>query len=136
MRDVLMTNGCRVVRTICVASLVTGLMSASVRAQQPPSDSPDAEHLQRIRVALTQPLVTTGAPSLFDGTAPVERHLGFLTFLPPDTRGEFIRVGVPIGAIVSRTTHALAAAQRHRAEKAAHDDVARVVAALEKSQIK
>jgi hypothetical protein len=131
-----MTNAFRVVRTICVASLVTGLMGASVQAQ-PPSDSPDAEFLQRIRAALAQDqLVTIGAPSLFDGTTPVERHFGFLTFLPPDTPGEFVRVRVPIGALVSRAAHSAAAAQHHRAERSAHDEVIHVVAALQKPPTK
>jgi hypothetical protein len=133
---VLMTSGIRVVRAIGMASLAGGLIGASVQAQQM-SDSSDAELLLRVRAALTQQqLVTTGAPSLFDGTRPVERQFGFLTFLPPDTPGEFVRVRVPIGAIVGRAAHSVAAAQRHRSESAAHDDVLRVVAALQKPPTK
>jgi hypothetical protein len=131
-----MTHGVRFVRTIGVLTVLIGSMSPSVQAQQP-SDSPDPEFLQRIRAALTQPqLVTTGAPWLFDGTRPDGRKFGVLTFLPPDTSGEFVRVKVPIGALVGRVAHAVAVSRHHREEQSAHDDVARVVAALEKPQTK
>jgi hypothetical protein len=134
--DLLMTNGFRVVRTVGVLSVLIGSMSPSVQAQQP-SDSSDPATLQKIRTALTQPqLVTTGAPSLFDGTRPDGRQFGVLTFLPPDTPGEFIRVRVPVGALVSRAAHSAAAAQHRRAEKSAHDDVIHVAAALQKPPTK
>lgn len=132
--NLFMTHGLRFVRTVGVLSVLIGSMSPSVQAQQP-SDSPDTEFLQRIRAALTQPqLVTTGAGSLFEGMRPDWRQFGVLTFLPPDTSGEFIRVRVPIGALVGRAAHAVAVSRHHREEQSAHDDVARVVAALEKHQ--
>ena len=62
--------------------------------------------------------------------------LGILTFTEPNIPGEFVSVGVPIGDLVSRVAHSMAAAQYRRAEKAAHDEVAEVVAELQKATTK
>jgi hypothetical protein len=131
-----MTGALRVVRALSLVSLVMGLMRTSVLGQEQPN-SMASESLERIHAALARPqLVTTGAPSLFDGTKPDERHFGGLTFLPPDTAGEFVRVRVPVGAIVSRAARSVAASQHHRAETSAHDDVVRALAAWQQAQAK
>jgi hypothetical protein len=51
-----------------------------------------------------------------------------LTFLPPDTPGEFVRVAFPVGALVSHAVHSTSAARRGHAEKRAHAEVARALA--------
>jgi hypothetical protein len=57
-----------------------------------------------------------------------DRKLGFLTLVPPTTAGEMIRVRIPIGELVSRTTHAINEARRKRAERAARKEIARSLA--------
>src|SRR5579863_517051 len=86
------------------AMLIVVCCGAGPAAAQEPSaataaplDSP--ESLERIRVALgspQQPLVIDGS-SLFATDEPKTYHLGILTFLTPETRGEAVSVGVPIG---------------------------------------
>ena len=102
--------------------------AGSAAAQQPsaataaPLDSP--ESLERIRVGLAnpqQPLVIDGSSLLTTTDEPKTYHLGMLTFLTPETRGEAVSVGVPIGEIVMKVPHAISAARHRHAEKAAQD---------------
>jgi hypothetical protein len=125
-------SAARVIRMVFVSALVVGPMAASVRGQQQ-SNPTDPESLIRIRAALAQQLVTTGSPSLFGPTVHDEWHLGVFTLLPPDTPGEFIRIRVPIGALVVRAAHSVAASQHRHAEESAHDEVVRALAALQKA---
>src|SRR5882724_2433181 len=112
-----------------------GRMGASVRGQQQ-SNPTDSESLIRLRAALAQQLVTTGSPSLLGSTVHDEWHLGVFTLLPPDTPGEFIRVRVPIGALVARASRSVAASQHRHAEESAHDEVVRALATLQKAPAK
>jgi hypothetical protein len=120
------------VRMVLLLGLVVGWMGASVRGQQQ-SNPTDSESLIRIRAALTQQLVTTGSPSLFGPAVHDEWHVGVFTLLPPNAPGEFIRVRVPIGALVVRAAHSVAASQHRRAEESAHDEVVRALATLQKA---
>ena len=99
----------------------------SVHAQQ--SDPPAS--LERVRVALQRPQTLGGA---LIPPEPEERRLGPLTFAPPETRGEFVRVRVPVGALAGRLTHSISAARHRRAERAARVEVARVAVELPKAQ--
>ena len=58
---------------------------------------------------------------------PDEWRLGILTFEPPRTKGEFVRVRVHVGALVSGVARSIVNTQRRRAEKAAREDVAKAL---------
>jgi hypothetical protein len=120
---------------ILSAMLITVSCGAgSAAAQQPsaaaaPTDSSDsADNLSRIRTALEAPppLVIDGT-TLFTTDEPKTYHLGMLTFLTPEARGEAVSVGVPIGELVMKVPHAVSAARRRHAEKAAKEEVARAL---------
>jgi hypothetical protein len=121
---------------IAVAAIVTG--AASVRAQQPESSaSVSSSSVERVRTGLqAQQAITSDGTGLFAPTKPDEFRLGLLTFVPPDATGQFISIRVPVGALASRAAHSIAAAQHRRAERAAGDEVAKVVAELQKAQPK
>lgn len=115
-----------------------------VLAQEPASNtSLSFTSIERIRAALeTQPpdtahLFTPGKPdSLFIerlSEQPVIFRLGVVTFVTP-TDGLFLDARVPVGDLVSRAVHFLAAAQHRRAEDAAHADVLKALAVFEKQQ--
>jgi hypothetical protein len=113
-----------------VAALLGGIHS--VWAQQP-EHSPAS--VERIRIALESPqppLSIDGVP-FFGPTKPDEAHWGVLTFVPPDSPGQFVSVRVPVGDLVSRAAHSVAAAQ-HRAEKAAHAEVVKALEEFERAQ--
>jgi hypothetical protein len=118
---------------VVLAALACPQNLTAVNAQDVSSPSSSAS-LERVRVALQQrepsPLIV--GPML--PIPPDERRFGILTFLPPDTRGEFVRVRVPIGALVSGAARSIATAQHHRAEKAAREDVASALEEFRKAQ--
>lgn len=119
----------RLVRAYAARIALIGALACPLtplHAQQ--SDSPPS--LERVRVALQRPQSLSGAVI---PPEPEERRLGPLTFAPPKTRGEFVRVRVPVGALVGRLTHSIAAAHHRRAERAAREEVARVRAELQKA---
>ena len=106
-----------------IAVLVGGVSALS--AQQPESDPASVE---RIRAALQS--AQQSSMNLVMPTKPGEFHWGVLTFVPPDTRGQFVAVRVPIGALASLAAHSITAAQHRHAEIAARAEVADVVAEL------
>jgi hypothetical protein len=119
----------RLVWRVLAVGLMTGVMGASVHGQQPPADAKDDESLNKIREAINRPaLVITGGPSLFEPGTHDQWHVGVLTFLPPDTAGEFLRVQVPIGALVMKPVRAIRKAQHDRAERLAHEEVLHALA--------
>jgi hypothetical protein len=128
-----------VARTLPVAIglIVAGV--SPVTAQQPASGVPaSSASVERIRVALQsprQPLDSDGLP-FFAPRRPDKFRLGALTFLPPDTPGQFVSISVPIGALASRAAHSITAAQHRRAEDAARDEVAKALAEFQKAQPK
>jgi hypothetical protein len=107
-------------RTIAAIAFlcVTAGPGTSLAGQQPPSS---ALSLERVRLALQSQAEIQIAPE-------PERKLGVLTLVPPTTRGEIVRVRVPIGELVSRAGHAISKARRNRAERAARDEVTRSLA--------
>jgi hypothetical protein len=114
-------------------ALVVG--GVSVRAQKP---EPSSASVERIRAALQsqqQPINSNGVP-LFAPSKPDEVHWGLLTFLPPDTPGQFVSIRVPVGDLVSRAAHSIAAAQHRRVENAAHAEVVKALAEFQQAQPK
>jgi hypothetical protein len=121
------------VRTLLVVviALVGGVAAVGAQESEPSSAS-----LARIRAALQspqQPITSDGVP-VFSPGKPDEFRLGTLTFLPPDTPGQAVSVRVPVGALVSRAAHALAAAQHRRAENAARNEVDKAFAEFQRAQ--
>ena len=103
-----------------------------VRAQE---SEPSSASLKRIRAALQNPqhLVSSDVP-LIAPSKQDEVQLGALTFVPPETAGQFVSIRVPVGAFASRAVHSLAAAQHRRAENAARDEVAKAFAEFQRTQ--
>ena len=65
------------------------------------------------------------------------RQFGILKLLPPDSRsGEFIRVSVPVGDLVTRGVRGVQAAQYRRAERKAREAVKRELSDFEARQRK
>lgn len=56
---------------------------------------------------------------------PGPRRFGPLTLLPPDARGEAIKVMMPVGEIAARAAHAVSNARYRRAERKAREAVRR-----------
>jgi hypothetical protein len=52
----------------------------------------------------------------------------------PETRGEFFRISVPIGALITGLARSVASTQRGRAEWEARDEVAKAVEDFRKAQ--
>lgn len=73
--------------------------------------------LARISVALQQ------SQSFMRGIDPIEaaepRTFGIFTFVRPELPGEFIRISVPVGELVSRAAKGVSAAMQRRQEQAA-----------------
>ena len=111
---------------VVIAALASPCFLTVVKAQQVAAPSSSASQ-ERIRVALQQ---RQPSPLIVGPMVPIPpdgRGFGILTFLPPDTRGEFVRVRVPIGALGRGVAHSMAATQHRRAERAAREDVARAL---------
>lgn len=89
-----------------------------------------------MRVALqsAQPSKIRGETPLFVAAAKEVWPLGILTIVPPESSGEFVRVRVPIGALIGRASDSIATAQHRRAEKAARDEVAKALAEFQRAQ--
>ena len=100
--------------------LVWVVCSAPLLAQE--RDRP----LERIRLALQQPLQITRRVDSVESAAP--KTFGIFTLVPPTAPGEIVRVSVPIGELVTRAFKSVAAANRRRHEAVARR---RVEAALE-----
>jgi hypothetical protein len=119
---------------VVITALVGGVMS--VRAQQ---SEPSSVSLERIRAALQSPqpiTITSDGVPLLVPIKPDEFRLGVLTFVPPDTPSQFVSIRVPVGALASRAAHSIAAAQHRRAERAAHNEVAKALADFQEAQPK
>jgi hypothetical protein len=118
---------------VVIAALACSYALTVVEAQEVNSPS-SSTSLERVRVALQQressPLIVGPMIPL----SPDEWRFGILTFLTPDTRGEFVRVRVPIGAPVGGVAHSIAATRHHGAEKTAREDVAKALEEFRKAQ--
>lgn len=119
-----------------IAFGLVSLCGPSTRAQQ--ADSSSTASLQRMRVALQsaqESKIRGDAPLFVPGVKEVW-PLGILTIVPPESSGEFVRVRVPVGALISRVSHSIATAQHRRAEKAARAEVAKALAEFHRAQSK
>ena len=97
-------------------------MVTPVWAQQPESSS----SLQRIRVSLQNPPVQSRLSTPLWGE-PGRRRIGILTLIPPEHRGEMVRVSLPVGDLVTRAVRGIGAAKHRRAERKAREEVQRVM---------
>jgi hypothetical protein len=105
-------------RHLACSSMFFLLGTAAAAAQQVST----AESLRTAIQQSSQPTVFTPAvPGWF---AP-RRDLGVLTLVQPTTRGEMIRVVVPIGDLVSRASRSVSRVSGSRAERRARERVAR-----------
>jgi hypothetical protein len=103
-------------RGLAAAVLVSSVCSATVLAQE------RDRSLERIALALQQPapIVWGVAPPV---ASPSPKKLGIFTLVPPVSRGELVRVSIPIGELVTRAFKSVAAANRRRREAAARREV-------------
>ena len=98
-------------RGFAAGILVSSLCSAPLQAQQ--RDRP----LERVSLALQQPSSLVRDVPLVEGVSPTK--VGIFTLVPPASRGEMIRVSIPVGELVTRGFKGLAAANHRRQETAA-----------------
>jgi len=123
----------RAYRVIVVAVLAYAGTTIGVRAQEATSP-PSAASLERVRVALKEQQPSPFIVGPMVPMPPDEWRFGILTFVPPATRGEFVRVRVPVGALASGVAHSMATTQRRRAEKTARGEVAKALEVFLKTQ--
>jgi len=101
-------------RGLAAGILVASVCSAPLLAQD------RDRSLDRITLALQQPslVVRDVAPVGMPTT-----RLGIFTLLPPTSRGEMIRVSIPVGELVMRAFRGVTAATQRRQEAAARSRV-------------
>ena len=98
---------------------------ATVWAQQPESSS-----LQRVRASLQNPPIQS-KPFTPLWSEPGPKRIGILTLTAPQHPGEFVRVSLPVGDLVTRAVRGVGAAKHRRAERKAREEVQRVMLAIE-----
>jgi hypothetical protein len=98
-------------RGLAAAILVSSLCSSPQLAQE------RDRSLERISLALQQPSPIVPGVAPIEGASP--RQFGILTLVPPTSRGEMIRISIPIGELVTRAFRGVAAANQRRQEAAA-----------------
>lgn len=115
--------------SILAATILIAAATARVTAQQPSSSNTTSPSESSDATGAPFSLVTEGIvlPS------PENIHLGVLTLAPPGPH-EIVSVRVPIGELGMRVARTIATAYHRRAEKAAREEVARALAAFERSQ--
>ena len=106
-------------RRLTAGILVSAVCSAPVSAQE------RDRSLERISLALQQPSSVGRDVTPVASAAPLK--LGIFTLVPPTSRGEMIRLSVPVGELVMGAFRGVAAANHRRQEAAARR---RVEAAL------
>jgi hypothetical protein len=104
------------------SALMVLLCVVSVGAQQGNS-SASVERVRRALESSQKPNLTISI--LPPWTAPAPTRLGILTLVPPETNGQIVSVGVPVGELVMRAVHTVSAWQHRRAERKAHEEVER-----------
>jgi hypothetical protein len=125
------------VRTRLLLVIITALVGGdmSVRAQRSEPSSASVERIHAARQSPQPPITGDGVP-LLAPTKPDVFRLGVLTFLPPDTPGQFVSIGVPVGALASRAARSIAFAQHRRAENNARAEVAKALTEFQRAQPK
>lgn len=100
---------------------------------QQPAVAQDPEPAPSVRksvleASLQSPLLTT--PNLPSWIALTATTFGILTFVTPETRGGVVSVSMPVGDLTMRAARAIGGLERRRAERAAREEVARVIQTL------
>jgi len=114
---------------LCLTAVVVALAVAPRPARAQPPGPPSS--VESIRTALQSPRPSTPLHTPGIGLdAPPPRHFGVLTIVPPDTRGQFVNVSLPVGDLTMRATRAVAAARYRRAERDAREEVRRAKASI------
>ena len=83
----------------------------------------DSASLQRIRLALDSqptPQSTLATPVW---APPERRTFGIVTLVPTESRGEIIRLSLPIGELATRGVRSIQNAKQRRAERKAREEV-------------
>ena len=102
-------------RRVAIAIVVMTSWPLAVRAQE--------SSLQRISIGLQQPAPVFDTTSLPTDRAQISRKLGPLTLVQPELRGEFVRVTLPVGELISRAVDRIRTAASRREEAAARREV-------------
>lgn len=110
-------------RILVCGLVVLGMGGASLSAQDTDGS------IERITLALRQPALVVRSLDPVAGLRP--RTFGIFTIVAPEGPGEFIRVSVPIGALVSRAFKGAAAAKHRRQEAVARREVAAALSRFE-----
>ena len=84
----------------------------------------------RIAIPLQRPQPSILIPAVPQWINPRPTRFGFLTFIPPKTRGEMVKVAIPVGALVTRATRSVSCAQHRRAEQKSRERVLRELEAF------
>ena len=115
-------------RSIVWASVVVVFSAVlSAGAQQPnPPNTPVSVESARIALQKSQQ-PSLWVPTVPPWIAPGPMRWGILTFTPPDTNGEMVKIGIPVGKLVSSAAQAISNAHNRRAERKAQDEVQRAL---------
>jgi hypothetical protein len=105
-------------------------VAARVGAQQaePPVSA------EKLRIALQNPQPSILIPAVRQWVDPAPTRLGFLTLVPPDRKGEMVKVAIPVGALVTRAARSISSAQRRRAERKGREKVLRELESFQAKQ--
>jgi hypothetical protein len=104
------------VRFACAGYLFLTIGLATVEARQ--SD----QSVEAIWRGLQKQQVSMDIPPIV--AIPDERHrFGILTLETPDTRGEFVKVSVPVGDLTMRLARKISKARYHRRERKARETI-------------
>jgi hypothetical protein len=79
--------------------------------------------------ALRSPILTT--PNLPSWVELTPTTFGVFRLVTPETRGEFVSVSIPVGDLTMRAARAIGGLGRRRAERAAREEVAHALEALQ-----
>jgi hypothetical protein len=114
-----------------VVLVVASGFAFPAEAQQVPTPA----SVESLRAALQKSPQSSLTIPAFPWVAPRSTRLGIFTLVPPRGRGEMVRVMVPIGDLVSRATHGVSNARRHRAERHAREEVTQALRDFEAGRI-
>ncbi len=107
-------------RSVVAAFVIAfSFFAASAGAQQVPEPPVSVEALQVALQRSKQPSILI--PAVPPWVAPSPTRVWNLTFVPPDTNGEMVKVAVPIGELLSHAARGISGARRARAERKADE---------------
>ena len=111
-------------RIAAVGCAIVPLSLASAGAQ--PSDPPVSIESLRLALQKAQRPSLSLLPVAPSVPAKITR-VGILTLAPPDTRGEIVKVVVPVGELATGFARTISNAQHRRAERKAREAVRRAL---------